>query len=94
MENVTALMKIRLLKRYPPEPFTIKILKSEYRIFAVRGPRGVTKSPGARHREQSYDLAAEGTDNDAIYLERAISREKDPELRKALEDLDDFLFGY
>ena len=36
MENVTALMKIRLLKRYPPEPFTIKILKSEYRIFAVR----------------------------------------------------------
>ena len=42
----------------------------------------------------SYDLAAEGTDNDAIYLERAISREKDPELRKALEDLDDFLFGY
>ena len=44
--------------------------------------------------ELSYDLAAEGTDNDAIYLERAISREKDPELRKALEVLDDFLFGY
>ena len=43
--------------------------------------------------ELSYDPAAEGTDNDAIYLERAISREKDPELRKALEDLDDFLFG-
>ena len=43
--------------------------------------------------ELSYDNAAEGTDNDAIYLERAISREKDPELRKALEDLDDFLFG-
>ena len=44
--------------------------------------------------ELSYDLDAEGTDNDAIYLERAISQEKDPELRKALEDLDDFLFGY
>ena len=43
--------------------------------------------------ELSYDPAAEGTDNDAIYLERAISREMDPELRKALEDLDDFLFG-
>ena len=43
--------------------------------------------------ELSYDIAAEGTDNDAIYLERAISREKDPELRKALEDLDVFLFG-
>ena len=41
--------------------------------------------------ELSYDPAAEGTDNDTIYLERAISREKDPELRKAL---DDFLFGY
>ena len=47
--TITALMKIRLLKRYPPEPFTIKILKSEYRIFAVRGPRGVPRSPGARH---------------------------------------------
>ena len=33
----------------------------------------------------SYDPAAEGTDNDTIYLERAISREKDPELRKALD---------
>ena len=28
--------------------------------------------------DMSYDLASEGTDADAIYLERAISREKDP----------------
>ena len=42
----------------------------------------------------SYDLAAEGSDADAIYLERAISREKDLELKKALEDLDEFLFRY
>lgn len=44
--------------------------------------------------EMSYDQAAEGTDADAIYLERAISREKDPELKKALEDIDEFLFMY
>ena len=42
--------------------------------------------------ELSYDITAEGTDDDAIFLERAIQREKDPELRRALEDLDEFLF--
>ena len=51
MENVTALMKIRLLKRYPPEQFTFKILKSENRIFAVRGPRGVPSSLSAALKE-------------------------------------------
>lgn len=44
--------------------------------------------------EMSYDLAAEGTDADALYLENAIQREKDPELKEALQDLDDFLFGW
>ncbi len=44
--------------------------------------------------ELSYDITAEGTDDDAIFLERAIQREKDPELKSALEDLDEFLFGY
>ena len=44
--------------------------------------------------DMSYDLSAEGSDADAIYRERAISREKDPGLKKALEDLDEFLFGY
>ena len=44
--------------------------------------------------DMSYDLWAEGTDEDAVYLERTISREKDPELKRALEDLDEFLFGY
>lgn len=42
----------------------------------------------------SYDVSAEGTDDDAIFLERAIRREKNEELREALQDLDDFLFGY
>ena len=44
--------------------------------------------------EMSYDMSAEGTDDDAIFLERAIAREKDEELREALQDLDDYLFGY
>ena len=49
--TITALMKIRLLKRYPPEQFTFKILKLEYRIFAVRGPRGVPGSLSAALKE-------------------------------------------
>ena len=44
--------------------------------------------------EASYDLSWEGTDADAIFLEKAISQEKDPDLREALEDLDDLLFGW
>ena len=37
-------MKIRLLKRYAPEQFTFEVLKSEYGIYAIRGPRGVPNS--------------------------------------------------
>ena len=44
--------------------------------------------------EMSYDVSAEGTEDDAVFLERAIGREKDSRLRKALEDLDKYLFGY
>ena len=42
--TITALMKIRLLKRYAPDQFTFEVLKTEYGIFAVRGPRGVPNS--------------------------------------------------
>ena len=45
--TITALMKIQLLKRYAPEQFTFEVLKSEYGIFAVRGPRGVPNSLSA-----------------------------------------------
>lgn len=38
------LMKIRLLKRYPPDRFTFETLGKEYGIFAVRGPRGIPDS--------------------------------------------------
>ena len=44
--------------------------------------------------EMSYDLSVVGTDDDAVFLERTIRREKDPELRAALQDLDSFLFGW
>ncbi len=42
--SITAVMRIRLLKRYQPEIFTFDVLKEEYGIFAVRGPRGIPNS--------------------------------------------------
>ena len=39
--KIPHLMKIRLLKRYPPDQFTFDILSKEYGIYAVRGPRGI-----------------------------------------------------
>lgn len=39
--TIHKLMRIRLLKRYNPEKFTFDVLKDEYGIFAVRGPRGI-----------------------------------------------------
>ena len=39
--RIPRLMKIRLLKRYPPDRFTFDILGREYGIYAVRGPRGI-----------------------------------------------------
>ena len=48
-ENLTikALMKIKLLKRYKPDKFTFDVLKDEYGIFAIRGPRGITNGLSA-----------------------------------------------
>ena len=43
--------------------------------------------------EMSYDMFAEGTDSDALFLEKCISEEKDLELKEAMEDLEGFLFG-
>jgi predicted DNA-binding protein (MmcQ/YjbR family) len=45
-ENLTikALMKIKLLKRFKPDEFPFDVLKEEYGIFAVRGPRGIPHS--------------------------------------------------
>lgn len=44
--------------------------------------------------EMSYDMFAEISDSDAIFLEKAIASEKNQELREALKDLDQFLCGY
>lgn len=41
----------------------------------------------------SYDVWAEASDSDAIFLEQAIQQESDEELRQALVELDEFLFG-
>ena len=42
--TIRALMRIRLVKRYPPDRFTFDVLKREYGIYAVRGPRGIPNS--------------------------------------------------
>lgn len=42
--TITSLMKIKLLKRYPSDRFTFKILKEKYGVFAIRGPRGIPHS--------------------------------------------------
>ena len=42
--TIKKLMKIQLLKRYQADSFTFDRLKTEYGIFAVRGPRGVPDS--------------------------------------------------
>ena len=42
--TIKSLMKIRLLKRYAPDRFTFQVLKTEFGIYAVRGPRGIPVS--------------------------------------------------
>ena len=44
--------------------------------------------------KMSYDLSAVGADSDGIFLEKVIAQEKNPELKEALEDLDDYLFNW
>jgi len=45
--KISALMKIKLMKRYKPEKFTFDVLKEEYGIYAIRGPRGIPNSLSA-----------------------------------------------
>ena len=44
--------------------------------------------------KMSYDMYADGTDEDAIFLAKTIRQERNPEVRKALKDVDNFVFGY
>ncbi|MCR4903024.1 MAG: MmcQ/YjbR family DNA-binding protein [Butyrivibrio sp.] len=45
--KITALMKIKLQKKYAADKFSFDRLKSEYGIYAVRGPRGIPNSLSA-----------------------------------------------
>ena len=42
---------------------------------------------------KSYDLNAEYTDADGIFMEKIIEQEKDSKLKEAFQDLEDFMFG-
>ena len=42
--RMSAVMRIRLVKRYKPDRFTFEVLGREYGIYAVRGPRGVPEA--------------------------------------------------
>ena len=42
--KVKAVMKLQLQKRYTPEQFPFDVLKEEYGIYGVRGPRGIPNS--------------------------------------------------
>ena len=45
--TIKALMKIKLLKRYDPKKYTFDVLKEDYGIYAIRGPRGIPSSLSA-----------------------------------------------
>jgi len=44
--------------------------------------------------QKSYDIEYEPEDYEILYLEQLISRERNPEFKEALQDLDDFMLGY
>lgn len=44
--------------------------------------------------ELSYDLSAEASDAEAVFLEKLIESEENPEMKEALEDLNDYLFNF
>ncbi|MBO4637624.1 MAG: MmcQ/YjbR family DNA-binding protein [Clostridiales bacterium] len=39
--KIRSLMSIKLMKRYKEDEFTFEVLREEYGIFAIRGPRGI-----------------------------------------------------
>ena len=57
-ENLTirALMKIRLLRRYPPEQFPFEVLRSQYGVNAIRGPRGVPNRLTAALKKKENEI--------------------------------------
>lgn len=43
--------------------------------------------------ELSYDMERFPDDNDSVFLEKVIGEENNLELKEAMQELDDFLFG-
>ena len=50
--TIRALMRIKLIKRFRTDRFTFQVLKEEYGIFAVRGPRGIPYSLSAALKDE------------------------------------------
>lgn len=50
--TISRLMRIKLLRRYAPDKFTFDVLKNDYGIFAVRGPRGIPDSLSRKLRQR------------------------------------------
>ena len=44
--------------------------------------------------QKSYDIEYGPEDCEILYLEQLIERERNPEFKEALQDLDDFMLGY
>ena len=42
--SIRRVMRIRLLRRYPPDRFPFALLGEAFGIYAVRGPRGIPES--------------------------------------------------
>ena len=61
--TIKALMKIKLQKRYAPDRFTFDVLKAEYGIYAVRGPRGIPNSLSAALKKDK-GLRSEGSEQE------------------------------
>lgn len=62
--------------------------------YCATHPRTVKARRLSRLLALSYDPGTEVSDDDALWLERAIDRERDPALKEALEDLDQYLFRW
>ena len=64
------------------------------RIILERYCTKYRKRKLARLVRLSYDPGADVTDTDALYLAKLIEQTEDEEIREALKDLDDYLFGW
>lgn len=43
---------------------------------------------------KSYEINAEYTDSDSMFIDKVIEQEEDDSLREALKDLNGFMFGW